>query len=384
MRWLGPRHHAYGPHSVSSSVAHGPSAREGRTAGVGTRPALGEDGRPGHAEDVEASAASRQGAAPPSDAVAAARAEIATHVRGPQAEKGSCVMNGPVVVGVDGSPSSLAAVETAAREAALRGVGLRLVHAFGWPSLPLPPGGTAWGPSTARVRELADRTLTRAERRAHRVAPHVRIVTDSVVGEPVMVLEIESRTASLLVVGSRGLSRFGSLLLGSTAGHLAAHGRCPLLVVRGRPDPSGPVLLAVDGSPASRPAVEFAFAEAELRAAPLVAQHVWNTATERVYDGPADPPFVTYDEDRLRDEEERLLAEAVSGLQEKYPDVAVERRLVRGHVRGALVEASAEAQLAVVGARGHGGFTGLLLGSVGQALLHHAHCPVAVIHSGRE
>jgi len=292
-------------------------------------------------------------------------------------------MSGPVVVGVDGSPASLAAVETAAREAALRGVGLRVVHAFGSPLLPPPYGTSGWNPATAWARDMSDRTLAEAERRAHRMAPHVRVVTDSVVGEPVMVLEIESRTAPLLVVGSRGLSRFGSLLLGSTAAHLAAHARCPLLVVRGGPDPSGPVVLAVDGSPASRPAVEFAFAEAELRGADLVAQHVWNTATERVYDGPADPPFVTYDEDRLREEERRLLAEAVSGLQEKYPDVVVERRLVRGHVRGALVEASARAQLVVVGARGHGGFTGLLLGSVGQAMLHHAHCSVAVIHSGR-
>ena len=293
-------------------------------------------------------------------------------------------MSSPVVVGVDGSPSSLAAVDVAAREAGLRGVGLRLVHAFGWPSVHLPPGGPPWSPGATGLRELVDGTLTEAERRARSAAPHVTVVSEVAVGEPLMVLEIESRTAPLLVVGSRGLTRFGSLLLGSTAAHLAAHGRCPLLVVRGRPDQAGPVLLAVDGSPAARPAVEFAFAEASLRGADLVAQHVWNTQTERVYDGPADPPFVTYDENRLRDEEDRLLAEALSGLQEKYPDVAVERRLVRGNVRGALVEASAEAQLTVVGARGRGGFTDLLLGSVGQAVLHHAHCPVAVIRSGRE
>ncbi|MGW7409973.1 universal stress protein [Streptomyces sp. NPDC054833] len=293
-------------------------------------------------------------------------------------------MSGPVVVGVDGSPSSLAAVEAAAQEATLRGVGLRLVHAFGWPSVHLPPGGPPGNPGATGLRELVDGTLTEAERRARRAAPHVEVVSDVVPGEPVMVLEIESRTASLLVVGSRGLNRFGSLLLGSTAAHLAAHGRCPLLVVRGRPDPSGPVLLAVDGSPAARPAVEFAFAEASLRGTDLVPQHVWNTRTERVYDGPADPPFVTYDEDRLRDEEDRLLAEALSGLQEKYPDVAVHRRLVRGNIRGSLVEASAEAQLAVVGARGREGFTGLLLGSVSQAVLHHAHCPVVVIRSGKE
>jgi len=293
-------------------------------------------------------------------------------------------MSGQVVVGVDGSPSSLAAVEAAAREAGVRGVGLRLVHAFEWPSIHVPPGAPPWNPAGTGLREMVDDTLTEAARQARTAAPHVPVTRDVAFGEPVMVLEIESRTAALLVVGSRGLNRFGSLLLGSTSAHLAAHGRCPVLVVRGRPDPVGPVLLAVDGSPAAEGAVEFAFAEASLRGADLVALHAWNTWTERAYDGPADPPFVTYDEDRLRDEEERVLAEALSGLQEKYPDVAVHRRLVRGRTRSVLIDASAEAGLVVVGARGRGGFTGLLLGSVSQAVLHHAHCPVAVVRSGKE
>ncbi|MFE9017607.1 universal stress protein [Streptomyces sp. NPDC007808] len=292
-------------------------------------------------------------------------------------------MNGPVVVGVDGSPSSMAAVEIAAREAGSRGVGLRLVHAFGWPAAHVPPG-RPWDPSGAGLRELVDGTLAKAERRAHQAAPGTDVIREIVVGEPVMVLEIESRTASLAVVGSRGLGRFGSLLLGSTAGHLAAHAGCPVLVVRGRTSPQGPVLLAVDGSPAARGAVEFAFAQASRHGTDLIALHVWSPRTERAYDGPGDPPFVTYDEDRLRDEEQRVLAEALGGLGEKYPDVTVHRELVRGRVRHSLIEASSDAGLVVVGARGHGGFAGLLLGSVSQALLHHAHCPVAVVRTGEE
>ncbi|MFJ3336192.1 universal stress protein [Streptomyces sp. NPDC086766] len=291
-------------------------------------------------------------------------------------------MADPVVVGVDGSPSSLDAVEVAAREAALRGVGLRMVHAFGWPSLHVPPGGTPWNPAAAGVRDLVDGTLGAAEERARRAAPGVELTREVTVGEPLMVLELESRTASLAVVGSRGLNAFGSLLLGSTAVHLAAHGHCPVLVVRGLPDAAGPVLLAVDGSPAAEGAVEFAFAEASLHGADLVALHVWNTWNERAYDGPGDPPFVTYDEERLRAEEERVLAEAVSGHQERCPEVTVHRRLVRGRIRATLVDASAGARLVVVGARGRGGFAGLLLGSVSQAVLHHAHRPVAVVRSG--
>ncbi|MER7572589.1 universal stress protein [Streptomyces sp. NPDC126514] len=289
-------------------------------------------------------------------------------------------MNGPVVVGVDGSEPSLTAVGVAAREAAVRGVALRLVHAFGGPSVHVPP----WSQASAGVRELVDGTLAEAERRARTAAPHLEISREVVVGEPVMVLEIETRTASLAVVGSRGLTRFGSLLLGSTAAHLAAHAGCPVLVVRGRPNSAGPVLLAVDGSPRARPAVEFAFAHASLHGTDLVALRVWNTHTDRVYEAPGDPPFVTYDEDRLQREEERVLTEALGGLRAKYPGVAVRRRLVRGRVRHTLIEASADAGLVVVGARGRGGFTGLLLGSVSQAVLHHAACPVAVVRAAGE
>ncbi|SFY47188.1 universal stress protein [Streptomyces sp. F-1] len=289
----------------------------------------------------------------------------------------------PVVVGVDGSPSSLEAVETAAHEAVLSGVGLRLVHAFGWSSIHPPHGGPPWNRAEAGVRELVDGTLVEAELRAHRIAPDTDIHREVTVGEPVVVLEIESRTASLVVVGSRGLGGFGGLLLGSTAVHLAAYGRCPVLVVRGRPDPAGPVLLAVDGSPAGERAVEFAFAEASVRGADLLALHVWNAWSERVPEGPDDQLRIVVDVDRLREEEQRLLDETLSPWRTRYPGVAVEQRLVRSRIRPALIEASRDAQLVVAGARGRGGFGGLLLGSVSQALLQHAHCPVAVVR-GRE
>ncbi|RMB80368.1 universal stress protein [Streptomyces shenzhenensis] len=288
-------------------------------------------------------------------------------------------MEKPVVAGVDGSPSSLDAVATAAHEAAVRGTGLRLIHAFGWPSIPPPPGGPPWSPAAAGVREQVDSTLAEAEQRAREAAPRVDIAREVTVGEPLMVLEIESRTASLVVVGSRGLGAFGSLLLGSTAVHLAAHAHCPVLVVRGRPNPTGPVLLAVDGSPAGERAVEFAFAEASMRGAGLLALYVWNTWNERADEGPAEPVNLVAGIERLREEEQRLLDETLSPHLTRYPRIPVERRLVRSRIRPALIEASREAQLVVTGARGRGGFAGLLLGSVSQALLHHAHCPVAVI-----
>ncbi|MCT7356578.1 universal stress protein [Streptomyces sp. 15-116A] len=293
-------------------------------------------------------------------------------------------MAGPVIVGVDGSASSLDAVDVAAREARLRGVPLRIVHAFGHPSGHVPSGVPPWSPADQGLEPMVRGGLAEAEQRAHAAAPGIEIARSVVAGGALEVLEIESRSAALAVVGSRGLSGFSELLLGSTAVHLAAHGSCPLMVVRGRPEPAGPVLLAVDGSPAGEAAVEFAFAEATLRGAPLVALHVWNTWSERAYEGPGDPlNAVVANADRLREAEQHLLDQAVASCQAAYPQVAVERRLVRSRIRSTLLDASQEAQLVVVGARGRGGFTGLLLGSVSQALLHHAHCPVTVVR-GKE
>ncbi|MGW3622511.1 universal stress protein [Streptomyces sp. NPDC000880] len=226
---------------------------------------------------------------------------------------GGLTMSAPVVVGVDGSPSSLAAVDLAAREALLRGCGLRIVHAFTWPAmhpqLGLPQSALAEG----GLHSLADRVVADAVRRAHAAAPEVAAAHAAVVGEPLTVLTGQSRTAALVVVGSRGLGGFTGLLLGSVAVHLAAHAQCPVLVVRGRPSPAGEVLLGVDGSPAGATAVGFAFNEASLRGAELTALHTWNDWTGPVTGAPGDMAPLVYDAGMLRDEEARLLAEAVSG-----------------------------------------------------------------------
>ncbi|MFE3328876.1 universal stress protein [Streptomyces sp. NPDC059176] len=292
-------------------------------------------------------------------------------------------MSGVVVVGVDGSASSLAAVEAAAREARLRGAGLRVVHAFIWPALHVPLGPSPSGPPEGGLRNLADRLVAEAVERARAAAPEVEVSHAVVPGEPLTVLEAQSRAAELVVVGSRGMGGFVGLLVGSTAVHLAAHGRCPVLVVREQPSTEGPIVLGVDGSAAGAPAVDFAFAEAELRRAPLVALHAWTTWNAPMH-APQDPslPYAN-PPGALAGEEERLLSEALAGRQERYPGVVVERRVVHGGTREELIEASRSAQLVVTGARGRGGFAGLLLGSVSQALLHHAHCPVTVVR-GKE
>ncbi|MFI8090648.1 universal stress protein [Streptomyces sp. NPDC086080] len=293
-------------------------------------------------------------------------------------------MSGLVVVGVDGSASGLAAVEVAAREAALRGAGLRVVHACVWPAMHVPMGPSPLGPPEGGLRNVVDRLMAEAVQRAAEAAPEVAVEQVVVTGESLTVLEAQSRGAELVVVGSRGMGGFVGLLVGSTAVHLTAHGQCPVLVVREQPVADGPIVLGVDGSAAGRKAVEFAFAEAALRKAPLVALHTW-TDWNAPLPAPQDPsaPYAN-PPGALAEEEERLLSEALAGLQERHPDVVVEHRTVHGGAREELIEASRSAQLLVVGARGRGGFTGLLLGSVSQALLHHAHCPVAVVRGAGE
>lgn len=289
-------------------------------------------------------------------------------------------LSAPVVVGVDGSPSSLAAVDLAAPQAALRGCPLTVVHAFIWPYFHVPLGPPPLGPVDGGLRRQADDMLAEACLRARITAPQVVVHGELVTGAAVAVLREYSRTASLVVVGDRGLGGFTGLLVGSVAVQLVAHAHCPVIVARGTVDPAMPVLLGVDGSPANDPAVGFAFEQAALRSVPLVALHVWAHPASI---GPGDMMPLVYDPGEVQAEEGRLLAEALAGWQGKYPDVAVDRTVRHGGVRTRLIEATNQAQLVVVGARGLGGFAGLLLGSVSQAVLHHAACPVAVVAHAR-
>lgn len=271
-------------------------------------------------------------------------------------------MSGPVVVGVDGSQSGMAAVEAAAHEADRIGVELRLAHAFEWSSAHVPSGVPPWDRGGAGACRVVRGALTEAERWALRAAPNVRVTHEVLMGSPVAVLESGSREASLIVVGSRPPGRSGSLRAGSVAGQLAAHGRSPVLVVRGRPDPTGAVLLVGGHTQEARAAAEFAYAEASARGANLIVLDRTTTWNSRSHDG---------------------FADALSVLSAKYPDVTMHRARVRGGLCRALVEASTRAQLVVVGSRNRVRLAGALLGPVSRAALHHADCPVAVIRSDK-
>ncbi|MDG4838215.1 universal stress protein [Micromonospora sp. WMMD967] len=285
----------------------------------------------------------------------------------------------PIVVAVDGSTSALEAVRVAAREAVTRGRPLRVVHAFIWAlygvSLEPVPGA----PDDAGFRHQAEQTVADAMAEAGKIAPDLTVTGSVIDGSPTPVLLAEARDAALVVLGSRGLGGFGGLLVGSVAVQVSAHADCPVLVVKGTARADGPVLVGVDGSALSTEALGVAFEEAALRDTGLVVVHAWNIPVPPSALLPVADSF-----EALAGEEERVLAEALAGWSERYPDVPVRRHIAYGAPARILVEESSRAQLTVVGARGRGVFTGMLLGSVSHAVLHHSHSPLMIVRHRRD
>ncbi|GAA1737324.1 universal stress protein [Luedemannella helvata] len=275
-----------------------------------------------------------------------------------------------VVVGVDGSEHGRAALRWAAREAALRGIELHVVHTYDWR---VPGGLTQVGGSFADALRKAAEDLTHvAVAEASAAAPGVRVRGSAVLGSAASILSATALPDTLTVLGNRGRGGFASLLLGSVSQQVATHASGHVVVVRGRTDiAGGPVVVGVDNSPGSESALGVAFDVAAARGVPLVAVRAYTPG------GPgAGPVIATYD--YRHDDEYRAAAEQVDPWREKYPDVAAEIMAVAGHPAQVLTDAARTAQLVVVGTRGHGGVTGLLLGSVGLSLLHHADAPVLI------
>ncbi len=286
------------------------------------------------------------------------------------------VPSAPIVVGVDGSASALSAVSWAAQECARHKVPLRLLHAY-----LLPTGGYSELILTGNeireaIEQLGHDKLAEAVAAARAAAPDVEMTTEVVrCGATALLIE-ESKTARLVVVGSQGLGTVTGMLVGSTALALAAHGKSPVIVVRGTAVPDGPVVVGVDGSPTSEAALAFAFETASMRGAELTALMCWQDLMMANAYGSS---RFTVDWEQVDEDERRLLTQRLAGWQEKYPDVRVRSMVLRDRPVRALIRYGAEAQLVAVGSRGHGGFTGMLLGSTSQALVYNAPCPLAIV-----
>lgn len=280
-----------------------------------------------------------------------------------------------VVVCVDGSAASDAAVAWATREAIMRKLPITLLHAVspvvvGWPVGQLYAEMPEWQQDDAQhVIDQARKALNGAL--AGSPSPEVSI--EVVYSGVVAALAEASKEAWMIVAGSEGLGAMGRLLLGSVTTGLLHYAHCPVAVIHesASGDANAPVLLGIDGSPASEGAIALAFDEAARRGVGLRALHVWSDVG--VF------PVLGMDwRDREREGQE-ILAERLAGWQERYPEVHVERLLFCDKPSRWLLEESEHAQLVVVGSRGRGGFPGMLLGSVSSAVAQSAKVPVIVV-----
>jgi len=283
---------------------------------------------------------------------------------------------GEIVVGIDGSATSNAAIRWAAHEAGMHNVPLRLVHIAPAPSItnvmvPVPTEFEEWQVTQARqvVREATELV---AQVAAETGAP-VRIAdTDIYHATPVPTLIDLSKGADMIVVGSRGMGAFRRGLLGSISTGLLHHSHCPVAVIHDGPTPPShlPVVVGIDGSPASVEATATAFAHASRRGVDLVAVHAWSDDSLFAVPG--------VDWAAVAVGEEEALAERLAGMSEDYPDVTVHRVVVRDQPARYLAEQAQSAQLLVVGSHGRGGFAGMLLGSVSTTLAHTVTTPMIV------
>ncbi|WP_255637874.1 universal stress protein [Amycolatopsis sp. DSM 110486] len=280
-----------------------------------------------------------------------------------------------MVVGVDGSEPAAVAARWAAREAAWWHTSLTVLTVCGvdGPSV----GGAEWrAAKEALVLEVARTTrdeLAVAE-------PGVSITTEASGAGVEAALRQASQSALLLVLGPP-TGTLSGLLAGSPDADLIARAGCPVAIVRGsgatRVD--GPVIVGVDGSPTSDAAIGWAFEEASRRHTRLVALHAWqDSCSGRPFGESHATPLIDVGE-----AEERALAQRLAGRRERFPDVDVELVVERDRPSDRLIEYGKDAAVVIVGSRGRGGFTGMVLGSTTHALLHHADCPVLVVSRER-
>lgn len=290
----------------------------------------------------------------------------------------------PIVVGLDGSRESLAAADWAAREALLRGLPLRLVHA--WEGL---PSDAADLPELDAPRHWARRILRAAMDRIGEKYPQVSLSGDQIARPAADALVTAGAESELLVLGSRAFSGIGGFMAGSVASATVAHAVRPVVLVRaGRtvedehlPDAEGrtsavtayrPVVVGLDPAHSCEELLAFAFESAALHAAPLRVLYAWQL------------PFMPVAAEAkarrtLRETATRRLDRVLGPWREKYPAVELHPLAEEGRPALRLLDITKDAGLLVVGRRIRPAVLGTHTGPVAHAVVHHARCPVAVV-----
>jgi nucleotide-binding universal stress UspA family protein len=287
------------------------------------------------------------------------------------------VPGGSVVVGVDGSEASERAVRWAAALAGLEHRPVVLVHA------PSPPGVTAWmgvpGFNPAMLIEAKDDSarshLQEAAAAVHALDPRLTVYRVLEHRDARDALLSMSKSAAVLVVGSRGRGPMACLILGSVSLAVSQHSSCPVVVVRRDASESGGgIVVGTDGTARSDAAVGFAFRQASLRSLPLTVVHAFWSDQDDGYPTRA-RAYEAADLEDMR----LLLGESIAGPKADHPDVKVTLHVERGVPDSVLLHACETADLVVVGTHPTNAVYDLLSGEVSRSVLGHARCPVAVV-----
>lgn len=277
-----------------------------------------------------------------------------------------------VVVGVDGSPLSMAAVTAAARAASARGLPLHVLHAF---AVDLPMLGFGeLSDGSGVVSTHAKRLVADGVARAHSVDPALTVTTSIRDGYASQALVDAARTAALVVVGAMGHGVLSRASVGAVAMQVVTHARCPVLVVgheRTQVHEGTTVVVGVDGSKPSLRALTAAFDEAAARGSTLRVVHAWEPRSASDPTLSSESSWSTYEA-----ELQRSLESALAGRRAAHPDVTVAYEVVTAEPVRALLDNAADAGLLVVGSRGSGGFAGLHVGSTALRLMGRSPCPV--------
>jgi len=283
--------------------------------------------------------------------------------------------HGAVVVGLGDARDNIPELSWAAREAAIRNRPLHIVRAYNVAVAALPWENMTDRAIESEVRTSASRRLRRAVSTVRSSYPDLPVHADAIQGIPWQVLGDAATNAELTVVGSRRHGTLGSAVLGSVSSLVAARGPGPIVVAANPPgdpaeDPA--VVVGVDGSAAMDDVLDFAFDYASVHNHPLRAVFCWHPDLLAAMAWRGEPPAPA--------RADRWLAEAIAGWQEKYPDVRVTRGVMRALPTWGLVSQSLSQELLVVGSHNKHPRVSAFLGSVSQGVLHHATCPVAVVH----
>ena len=296
-----------------------------------------------------------------------------------------------IIVGVDGTPAAHVALVWATEVAARRGEQLRIVHGLGMPMVmgAFSNSGSERYKASEQVREDGHRLLVDAAEYARGARPGLDVATVLAPEEAPAVLLNEAVRGDVIVVGSRGLGAVRAIMLGSVSSRTASHAPCPVIVVpeaeagggsgAGDQQHHGKVVVGVDGSESSRRALRFALRHALLTGSSVEVVNSWEVPL------PQDAESLAVDAEAMHEEVfDRQSEEIVAGVlaevvDDQTEDLDISAVRMQDDPVEALIRASRDADLLVVGSRGRGGVRGLIMGSTSQGVLHHAKVPVAVL-----